>query len=113
MKSTSVAFLVLAVCFLCQGALAQVEYSFDGNITAPDPDGSISFRHTIVIMDNARKFAGFRSISADVDVNAGQVDVDTLGGFVSWQSVPFALLAYWDIDASWTVNTFSVDAGTF
>lgn len=96
--------VVALLAVLSASALAQ-EYKFDGNASIADPDGTLTFRDTVMAVDTVNKWAGFRSVR--VSVSAGDLEVDTLGGFISYRTIPFGILLYWGSDVTWTPSTFT------
>lgn len=102
MKATLLVVALLAV--LSASSLAQ-DYHFDGNSSISDPDGTLTFRSTYMAVNNVDKWAGFRSVR--VSVSSGDLEIDTLGGFVSYKSIPFGILLYWGSDVTWTPSTFT------
>ena len=95
---------------LCIAASAQ-EYQFEGNVSIPDPDGALSFRKTWMVHNSIQKWVGFRSINFHLDNDS--LDIDTLGGFISYDSIPFAIMGYYELDADWDEDSFNVDSGAF
>lgn len=106
----AIIFVVALLAVLSASALAQ-DYGFDGNSSIPDPDGTLSFRDTVMVVNDVDKYAGFRSVR--VSVSLGDVEVDTLGGFVSYKAIPFGILLYWGSDVNWTPSTFTAVGCTY
>ena len=102
-------FAVLAVsAFAASGS-----YQFSGNATVSDPDGTLSFRSTSMGQILGKK-VGFSSVAIDISRNDSgtEINVDTLGGFVSYNSVPGALLSYFSGSLTLDPNSFDVSTGT-
>jgi len=83
---------------LCSSALAR-RFHLDGNVTVSDPDGTLNYRRTWMFHNALFKVAGFKSLALNLDDDS--LEIDTLAGFVSYQNVPLALLAYLNIDHEW------------
>lgn len=108
------ALLVALFAVLAVSALASSSYQFSGNATVSDPDGTLTFRSTSMGRVGLRKLVGFSSVAIDVIRNGSdtQVQVDTLGGFVSYTQVPGALLSYFTGSLTLDPNSFDVTTGT-
>jgi len=110
MKVTLLVVAILA--FMSASALAQQDYQYDGNATIPDPDGTLTYRSTYLVVNTTERWAGFRSVRAVV--SGGDSEIDTLGGFISYKTIPIAALLYWGGDKVWDATSFSsIDCTSF
>lgn len=96
MKSALLVAILAAVLLVVAPAARAADYSFNGNVTVSDPDGTLKFRFTTTV---ARpQAAAFLSLLAQVNHNddGTEVKVDTLAGWVAWKRFPAGLLSYFD-----------------
>lgn len=103
-----VALVILGM--LCSAAYAR-RFHLDGNVTVSDPDNTMNFRSTWMFHNSLFKIAGFKSLAIDRDDDS--LEIDTLAGFISYQNVPVALLAYLNIDQEWDDDHSDLNACTF
>lgn len=104
--------IVLIWCLLLSLALpglAHFDFTFDTNATlSDDPYGrqnprTVSHNDN---RDNLRYF--FRSIRSAPPLGALEPQIDTIGGLITYKTLPIALLAYWNGNASWSYTTSDV-----
>lgn len=96
--------VLLASCALSQ------DYTFNGNTTVADPDGTLGYRETLLVTFLGGTTAGFRSVSYHRSEKVAEAD--TIGGVISWDRVPTAFLSYFALNATWEENSFNVSGGT-
>lgn len=108
--SRSVFVAVVAVVALLL-ATSHAQYNFYTNVTVSDPDGTLGIRTVATANNTGQKWWGFRSVSVNVDVLDFSFQVDTLGGLVSYNGLPAAILSYYDATESFGPGTFDTSYG--
>lgn len=105
---------LLVALFAVLAISVAANYSFSGNVTVSDPDGTLTFRTTAMNKLLTKKVVAFSSVAIEVSRNQSgtEINVDTLGGFISYTSVPGALLSYFTGSLNLNPDSFDASTGT-
>jgi hypothetical protein len=77
------------------------DFELVGNATTiSDPDGVLNYRFVSTNMSMVERSMWFRSLRSEAPPEATYPEIDTLGGFVSFKSLPMAFFGYWNFNAS-------------
>lgn len=113
MKTALLVALVVVSC-VASSALAS-QYSFSGNASVSDPDGTLSFRQTQFLNFELLKFAAYQSINVQLTHQGDETDLtlDTLAGFVSYNKIPGGLLSYFSGTLDLNPDSFAANTCTY